>query len=45
MREDQKNLFIAMVTTYGVADNAYAKELVACSVMTEALLKEKDEQT
>ncbi len=34
----RKNLFIAMVTTYGVADNAHAKELVANSVTAEALL-------
>lgn len=36
----RKNLFIVMVTTYGVTDNAYAKELVASSVVAEALLKE-----
>ena len=36
----RKNLFIAMVTTYGVVDNAYAKELVASSVLADALLKE-----
>ena len=36
----RKNLFISMVTTYGVADNAYAKELVASSVLAGALMKE-----
>jgi len=38
MTGTRKNLYITMVTTYGVADNAYAKELVACSVEAEALL-------
>ena len=41
----RKNLFIVMVTTHGVADNAYAKELVAGSVVAEALLKEQAEPT
>ena len=36
----RKNVFIVMVTTYGVANNAYAKELVAGGVAAEALLKE-----
>jgi hypothetical protein len=40
MTGTRKNLFVAMVTTYGVADNAYAKELVAGSVVAEALLRD-----
>jgi len=38
MTGTRKNLYITMVTTHGVADNAYAKELVASSVEAEALL-------
>lgn len=34
----RKNLFITFVTTYGVADNAHARELVANSVRADALV-------
>jgi hypothetical protein len=33
----KKNLFLTMVTTFGVTDNAYAKELVATSLTIDAL--------
>ncbi len=33
----RKNVFLTMVTTFGVADNAYAKELVAKSLTMDAL--------
>jgi hypothetical protein len=36
----RKNIFITMVTTYGITDNAYAKELIASHVTAETLLKE-----
>jgi hypothetical protein len=36
----RKNLFITMVTTFGIADNAYAKELVASSLVAEDLFGE-----
>jgi hypothetical protein len=38
--DTRKNLLIAMVTTPGVVDNAYATELVASSVVTGVLLNE-----
>jgi uncharacterized protein len=33
----RKNIFITMVTTFGVTDNAYAKELIASSLTADAL--------
>ena len=33
----EKNLFLTMVTTFGVTDSAYAKELVAASLTIDAL--------
>ncbi|MGC9451952.1 MAG: AAA family ATPase [Oceanipulchritudo sp.] len=36
----RKNLFLTMVTTFGIADNAHAKELVANSVLAEELFGE-----
>lgn len=36
----RKNLFLTMVTTFGIVDNAYAKELVANSVLAEELFRE-----
>ena len=33
----KKNLFITMITTFGVTDNAYAKELIAISLTVDAL--------
>lgn len=36
----RKNIFITIVTTHGIADNAYAKELVASHVEAETLFKE-----
>ena len=33
----RKNIFLTMVTTFGVANNAYAKELVANTLTLEAL--------
>jgi hypothetical protein len=33
----RKNVFLTMVTTFGLTDNAYAKELVAKSLTTDAL--------
>jgi hypothetical protein len=36
----RKNLFLTLVSTFGIVDNAYAKELVAGSVLAEALFRE-----
>ncbi len=36
----RKNLFITMVTTYGITDNAHAKELIANSVVAGDLFKD-----
>jgi hypothetical protein len=36
----RKNLFLAMVTTFGIAENAYANELVVNSVLAEELFRE-----
>ncbi len=36
----RKNIFLTMVTTFGIADNAYAKELVANSVLADELFRE-----
>ncbi len=36
----RKNIFITMITTHGIADNADAKDLVASSIEAETLLKE-----
>jgi hypothetical protein len=36
----RKNLFITMVTTFGIADNAPAKELVANSVVAQDLFRD-----
>lgn len=33
----RKNLFLTMITTFGIADNAYAKELVGNSVLADEL--------
>lgn len=33
----RKNVFLTLVTTFGVTDNAYAKELVAASLTIDAL--------
>lgn len=33
----RKNVFVTLVTTFGVTDNAYAKELVAASLTIDAL--------
>jgi hypothetical protein len=33
----RKNIFLTMVTTFGVTDNAYARELVASSLTIDAL--------
>ena len=33
----RKNVFLTMVTTFGVADNAHAKELIAASLTIDAL--------
>jgi uncharacterized protein len=33
----RKNIFITMVTSYGVTDNEYAKELIANSITMEDL--------
>ena len=33
----KKNVFLTMVTTFGVRDNAYAKELIAASLTADAL--------
>jgi hypothetical protein len=35
----RKNLFITLVTTFGIADNAYAKELVTNSVLADELFR------
>jgi len=36
----RKNIFLTMVTTFGIVDNAYAKELVANSVLAEEFFRE-----
>jgi hypothetical protein len=36
----RKNIFLTMVTTFGIVDNAYAKELVANSVLADELFRE-----
>jgi hypothetical protein len=36
----RKNLFITMVTTFGITDNAPAKELVANSVVAQDLFRD-----
>ena len=36
----RKNLFLIMVTTFGIADNAYARELVANSVLADEFFRE-----
>lgn len=36
----RKSLFLTMVTTFGIADNAYAKELVTNSVLADELFRE-----
>lgn len=36
----RKNIFLTMVTTFGISDNAYAKELVANSVLADELFRE-----
>jgi hypothetical protein len=36
----RKNLFLTLVTTFGIADNAHAKELVANSVLADELFRE-----
>lgn len=41
----RKNLFFTMVTTYGVADNPCAKELVASRVEVEALFGIEEKTT
>jgi hypothetical protein len=40
----RKNLFITMVTTFGVTDNAYAKELIASSLTADALFQQPHQQ-
>ena len=37
MSRTRKNVFITMITTFGVSNNAYAKELVASSLTADAL--------
>jgi uncharacterized protein len=37
MTRTRKNVFLTMVTTFGVADNAHAKELIATSLTIDAL--------
>ena len=36
----RKNIFLAMITTFGIAANAYATELVAHSVLADELFRE-----
>jgi len=36
----RKNFFITMVTTFGITDNAQAKELVANSVVAEDFFRD-----
>jgi len=36
----RKNLFLTMITTFSITDNAYAKELVANSVLADELFRE-----
>ncbi len=36
----RKNIFLTMVTAFGIADNAHAKELVAKSVLADELFRE-----
>jgi len=36
----RKNIFLTMITTFGIADNAYAKELVTSSVLADELFRE-----
>ena len=36
----RKNLFLTMVTTFGIVDNAYAKELITNSVLADELFRE-----
>lgn len=36
----RKNLFLTMITTFGIVDNAYAKELVGNSVLADELFSE-----
>lgn len=36
----RKNIFLTMVTTFGIADNAYARELAANSVLADELFRE-----
>jgi len=36
----RKNIFLTLVTTFGITDNTYAKELVANSVLADELFRE-----
>lgn len=36
----RKNLFLMMVTTFGIADSAYAKELATKSVLADDLFRD-----